>query len=211
MSMSTAATTTLGPSRPRKAGDGSSVVELDAAHERAIGRVPTIVEPTWATVAAVDVMAATAVPKTGRDERDPDHGQYAVGDDGQGQSPFGPCTGPPRQAVRVSGIGTADLGVYRLSGGYGMTLSIDVPAAGGCDRRFLRNGRRRSPRTPGLPTLRVRAPTTDDQECSTDGQDPDRGVSASLRGVPRREQVPRNAPVVTQEVAGLPCVGVRLA
>jgi hypothetical protein len=44
-----------------------------------------------------------------------------------------PCDGPARQAVHLSGIGTAELGSYRLSGGYGMTLSIDLPGAGGCD------------------------------------------------------------------------------
>jgi hypothetical protein len=33
----------------------------------------------------------------------------------------------------VSGIGTADLGTYRLSGGYGLSLSIDLLGVGGCD------------------------------------------------------------------------------
>jgi hypothetical protein len=44
-----------------------------------------------------------------------------------------PCNGPARRAVHLSGVGSADLGTYRLSGGYGTTFSIDVPGAGGCD------------------------------------------------------------------------------
>ncbi|MBI3750627.1 MAG: hypothetical protein HY263_03075 [Chloroflexi bacterium] len=44
-----------------------------------------------------------------------------------------PCDGPARQGLHLAGVGTADLGTYRLSGRYGMTLSIDVPGAGGCD------------------------------------------------------------------------------
>jgi hypothetical protein len=44
-----------------------------------------------------------------------------------------PCDGPPRQPVHLSGDGSAELGTYRLSGSYEMTLSIDVPGGGGCD------------------------------------------------------------------------------
>lgn len=44
-----------------------------------------------------------------------------------------PCAGPPRQPVHLSGTGTAEPGTYRLSGAYGMTLSIEVPGNGGCD------------------------------------------------------------------------------